>query len=98
MNSAMTSARQGDLFGHETPDPSSEDFETPEYFADLDKVREELQRILTEARDADSLPWDARKTRLYQTIFPQMSRALPDDEGKQLRFAFETELERLQAA
>ncbi len=36
------SFRQGDLFGHEGPDPSDEDFETPVYYPDPAKVREEL--------------------------------------------------------
>jgi hypothetical protein len=34
----------------------------------------------------------------YRTIFPQMTNCLPDDEGAQLRFDFETELARLKAA
>jgi hypothetical protein len=44
------SRSQGDLFGIEQADASGEDFETPEYHADPDKVREELKRILAEAR------------------------------------------------
>jgi hypothetical protein len=35
---------------------------------------------------------------LYRTIFPQMTNWLPAEEGAQLRFAFETELARLEAA
>jgi hypothetical protein len=35
---------------------------------------------------------------LYRTIFPQMTGCLPEDEGAQLRFDFETELARLEAA
>lgn len=34
----------------------------------------------------------------YRTIFPQMTLWLPEDERAQLRFEFETELERLEAA
>ncbi len=94
----MVSPRQGDLFGHEGPDPSDEDFETPVYHADPDKVREELNRILAEARAAQTIPWDAKRAVLYRTIFPQMTNWLPEDEGAQLRFEFETELARLEAA
>ena len=94
----MVSPRQGDLFGHEGPDPSDEDFETPVYHADPDKVREELNRILAEARAAETIPWDAKRAVLYRTIFPQMTNWLPEDEGAQLRFEFETELARLEAA
>jgi hypothetical protein len=94
----MTSPRQRDLFGHEGPDPSDENFETPVYYPDPDKVREELRRILAEARAARSLPWDAQRTALYRTIFPQMTACLPEEEGAQLRFDFEVELKRLKAA
>ena len=94
----MASPRQGDLFGNEPTDASGDDFETPEYHADPDKVREELKRILAEARAAQAMPWDARRAALYRTIFPQMTNALPEDEGAQLRFQFEEELARLEAA
>lgn len=91
----MSPIRQGDLFGHEAAD---EDAETPEYHADPEKVREELHRILAEARSAKTLPWEPAKERLYRTIFPQMTNWLPEDEGEQLRFEFETELARLKVA
>jgi hypothetical protein len=94
----MTAPRQGDLFGHEGPDPSDEDFETPVYYPDPDKVREELHRILAEARAAKVIPWDRNRTALYRTVFPQMTGCLPEEEGAQLRFAFMTELARLEAA
>jgi hypothetical protein len=94
----MTSRRQGDLFGHDGPDPSDEDFETPTFYPDPDEVRAELHKILAEMKDAKHMPWDADKARLYSTIFPQMTGALPNEEGAQLRFEFETELERLKAA
>ena len=94
----MTSPRQGDLFGHEGPEPSDDDFETPAYHADPQKVREELHKILAEARAAKATPWDAKRTALYRTIFPQMTNCLPEEEGAQLRFEFERQLARLEAA
>jgi hypothetical protein len=94
----MSSSRQGDLFGHEGPEPSDEDFETPTFYPDPDKVREELHKILAEARAAKAMPWDGRRAALYRTIFPQMTNCLPEDEGAQLRFQFEEELARLEAA
>jgi hypothetical protein len=94
----MSSSRQGDLFGHQGPDPSDENFETPEYHADPDEVRKELHGILAEMRAAEAMPWDEKRTALYRTIFPQMTNWLPEEEGAQLRFAFEAELERLKAA
>jgi hypothetical protein len=94
----MTSPRQGDLFGGNSPDPSDENFETPTYYPDPDEVRAELHRILAEARAANALPWDARRTALYRTIFPQMTGCLPEEEAAQLRFDFDSELKRLKAA
>jgi hypothetical protein len=51
-----------------------------------------------EARAAKTIPWDANRTALYRTIFPQMAGCLPSDEGAQLRFDFDTEMARLEAA
>ncbi len=80
---------QQDLFG---PD------QTPAYRPDPDKVRARLHLILSEAKSAEVLPWDRGRLSLYRTIFPQMTQWLPDDEAAQLRFEFEEELERLEAA
>ena len=49
-------------------------------------------------RAAKSIPWDDDRTALYRTIFPQMTGRLPDEEGAQLRFDFEKELSRFEAA
>ena len=81
---------QADLFGEDSP--------TPVYRADPDTVRQELYKLLAEARAAQTMPWDAKRATLYRTIFPQMTNWLPAEEGAQLRFEFETELARLQAA
>jgi hypothetical protein len=61
-------------------------------------VRARLHRILDEARAARTMPWDWGRASLYRTIFPQLTLWLPEEEGAQLRFAFEAELERLEAA
>src|SRR5436190_1445896 len=74
---------QTELFGENSP--------TREYRADPDTVRQELYRILAEARAAQTIPWDDRRTTLYSTIFPQMANWLPEEEGAQLRFEFEVE-------
>jgi hypothetical protein len=95
----MVSSRQRDLFrDDEQADLFGEDSPTPEYRADPDTVRQELQRILAEARAAQTIPCDAKRALLYRTIFPQMTNWLPEEEGAQLRFKFETELARLEAA
>jgi len=80
---------QTDLFG---ADP------VPAYRPDPEKVRSRLHKILAEARAAQKLPWEPTTVSLYRTIFPQMTNWLPEEEGAQLRFQFEEELARLQAA
>ena len=91
-------SRQRDLFGHDEQDELFEDQPTPVYCADPDQVREDLYKILAEARAAQRMPWEPRRVTLYRTIFPQMTNWLPEAEGAQLRFEFETELARLEAA
>lgn len=80
---------QPDLFGAQAP---------PTYRPNPDKVRSRLHRILAEARGARTLPWEPTRVSLYQTIFPQMTLWLPEEEAAQLRFEFEAEMTRLQAA
>jgi hypothetical protein len=87
-----------DLFRAETqPDLFGADA-APAYRPDPDKVRARLHKILAEARAAHTLPWEPTRISLYRAIFPQMTLWLPEDEGTQLRFEFETELARLEAA
>ena|SRR5258708_9085150 len=80
---------QPDLFGAES---------TPAYRPDPDKVRTRLHKILAEARAAQTVPWEPTRVSLYRTIVPQMTTWLPEEEAAQLRFEFETELARLEAA
>jgi hypothetical protein len=94
----MISPRQNDLFGNDQQDDLFEDQPTPVYRGDPDQVRAELCKILAEARAAQKMPWDSARVSLYRTIFPQMTNWLPKEEGEQLRFDFETELARLEAA
>ena len=68
------------------------------YRADPDEVRAELLRVLAQARAAQRFPWDARRTLYWRTVFPQMTNWLPDEEAAQLRFEFEMEIRRLDAA
>ena len=85
----FTAEAQSDLFGSEP---------VPAYRPDPDKVRSRLHKILAEARAAQKLPWEPTTVSLYRTIVPQMTLWLPDDEAVQLRFEFEAELARLEAA
>ena len=40
-------------------------------------------------------PWPDKDRRMWQTIFPNMSKWLPEDERAQLCFEFAAEIERL---
>jgi hypothetical protein len=94
----MSRSDQSDFFSPEAqPDLFGADA-VPAYRPDPDKVRARLHRILTEARAARTFPWEPTRVSLYRAIFPQMTLWLPDEEAAQLRFEFEAEMERLQAA
>lgn len=94
----MAQKSQSDLFGSETQGDMFGPAPVQDYTPDPDRVRARLHKILGEARAAEALPWEPAKLSLYQTIFPQMTNWLPDDEAKQLCSDFESELERLKAA
>jgi hypothetical protein len=89
--------RQLDLFGESQPEPPGVEGAAV-YRADPDEVRTELLRVLAEVRAAHSFPWDARGALYWRTVFPQMTNWLPNEEAAQLRFEFETEIRRLEAA
>ena len=89
---------QFDLFGADQSEPFDEDAPTVYYQGDPDRVRGRLQRLIAEARAADTLPWDSDSVRLYLKIVPQMALWLPEEEAAQLKFEFEAEMERLKAA
>ena len=87
---------QHSLFGDEAdriPHPAA-----PSAEADPERVRRKLYALLETARTAERMPWDARKARMWQIVFPQMANWLPDEERDQLRFEFAQEMERLKAA
>ncbi len=90
--------KQLELFPDDPPELFDPDQAPVAYSPDPEHVRQRLHRILAEARAASEVPWDPTRLRLYRTIFPQMTRWLPDEEAGQLRFAFDEELARLKAA
>lgn len=95
----MARSPQQDLFGTDTqPELFEADAAPPAYRPDPDKVRARLHKILAEVRAVEKLPWDADKALLYRTIFPHMAGWLPEEEARQLRFEFDTEMARLKAA
>jgi hypothetical protein len=67
------------------------------YEPDRDEIRQELNEILMQARDAaNSPPWDERTFQYNKVVFPQMANWLPEDERDQLRLAFAKEVERIE--
>ena len=84
---------QLDMFGTEAAElfPAAPAIVHP----DPERIRRRLARILAEARAAQTMPWDGNQRRLYEQVVPQMTRALPEDEGTRLRLEFERELVRL---
>jgi hypothetical protein len=94
----MSRQDQLDLFGEYQPELPGVDRTAAGYRADPDEVRAELLRVLAQVQAARSFPWDARRTLYWRTVFPQMTNWLPDAEAVQLRFEFETEIRRLEAA
>jgi hypothetical protein len=95
----MAQSPQQDLFGAEAQaELFDSDAAPPAYRPNPDEVRVRLHRILTEARAAEKLPWDADRLLVYRTIFPQMAGWLPEEEAAQLKFEFAAEMARLKAA
>jgi len=97
----------GDLFGHtplqaslfgdaadRIPDPPA----ATSYLPDPSDIRRRLHAVLATAREAEHMPWEPRKARMWQAVFPQMANWLPEEEADQLRFEFAQEIERLKAA
>jgi hypothetical protein len=70
----------------------------PQYRPDPDRVRRRLERILGDMRAEEKMVWDFSQRALFEKIFPDMTRYLPDEEGARYRAAFEAEWERLSAA
>ena len=61
-------------------------------------IRLRLKSLLEKARSAEKMPWSERDARMWQTVFPNMAKWLPEEEADQLRFEFAQEMERLKAA
>ncbi len=83
---------QGDLFGAAAPSPARRE-------VDPLKIKLWMESMLADLRGAkQGSPWPQETLKLNRVIFPQMANWLPEAERDQLRFAFETELKRLDLA
>jgi hypothetical protein len=79
---------QSDLFG---PPPKQS------YAPSLATVRAEIHKVLDKAQIAKDMPWTPKEVAFWKTVFPQMTRWLPDEEALKLRAAFMLEITRLEA-
>lgn len=70
----------------------------PDIAPDPDRVRRRLHAVLERARAAPDEPWPEKKQRVWQIVFPNMAKWLPEDEAEQLCFEFAQEIERLKLA
>jgi hypothetical protein len=68
------------------------------YLPDLENVRRRLKSLIEKARSAEKMPWSERDARMWQTVFPNMAKWLPEEEAGQLCFEFAREMRRLQHA
>lgn len=71
---------------------------TEPFRADPEKIGGRLHALLETARKAESMPWSEKDARVWQIVFPNMAKWLPEDEADQLRFEFAQEIERLKLA
>jgi hypothetical protein len=86
-----------DLFGdvpqpERSPPPAAKKPLTP------DDVRTRMLGLIAALRAADSIPFDSSEFEKHIAMFPIMAQWLPYDEGKQLCFEFDREVERLRKA
>src|SRR5262245_23048183 len=85
-------AAKGSLFG-----PEEDRMQAPRQrsLPDPETVRLRLKSLLEKVRSAEKMPWSERDARMWQTVFPNMAKWLPEDEADQLCFEFAHQMERL---
>jgi hypothetical protein len=88
----MSTDAQGSLFGEDRMAPPQR-ASTP----DPDAIRSRLSGLLGTLQAARSMPLSERDARMWQTVVPNMTRWLPEDEAETIRSTFHREMERLGA-
>ncbi len=98
----MSRSNQPDLFGHENPQGDlfgGASAKPQVYVPNPQNVRNRLEDLIGQIREAETMPWDATQRNLYSTIvIPYLVKLLSIEEGEQYRLQFEQEWERLMAA
>jgi len=69
----------------------------PRSTPDSQALRDRLDRLLETLRNSQTMPLSDRDVRMWQTIVPNMTRWLPEDEANTIRSEFASEMERLGA-
>lgn len=85
-----------DLFG-EVPQPNRKPTEERKPLTP-DDVRGRMLDLIARLREADEIPFPEREFERQIAMFPILAQWLPGDEGKQLCFEFEREVDRLKSA
>ncbi|HET7717425.1 MAG TPA: hypothetical protein VFK86_17525 [Bauldia sp.] len=83
-----------DLFG-DIPQPKRQGKTEGRKPLTAEDVRGMMIDLIRGLREADTVPFDQREFEKHIAMFPIMAQWLPGDEGKQLVFEFEREVERL---
>ena len=81
---------QGSLFGGGRMVPPAQ-----KSLPDVQAIRERLNGLLETLRASDTMPFSDRDLRMWQTVVPNMTRWLPNDEAAAVRIEFAHEMERL---
>ena len=96
---------RNDLFGHAPAQASlfgsgDDRMRAPQQrlLPDPETVRVRLKSLIEKARTAEKMPWSEHDARMWQTVFPNMAKWLPEAEASQLCFEFATEMDRLRQA
>jgi hypothetical protein len=63
-----------------------------------DDVRKQMKALIATLREADVIPFEAAVMSKHVAMFPIMAQWLDEDEGAQLVFQFDAEVERLRKA
>lgn len=61
-------------------------------------VRDQMVAIIATLRESDEIPYDEAAMRKHIAMFPIMAQWLDPEDGEQLVFQFEAEVERLNMA
>lgn len=85
-----------DLFG-DTPQPQRAAASNSAKPLTADDVRSMMHELIAALRNAETVPFEASEYKKHLAMFPIMALWLPGDEGKQLCFEFEREVERLKS-